>query len=240
MQDYYGYLGKIGHIYPSSGTVAEPEIYRILPSGFSLLTTRIFMKRADEEGLKGLLKRVKEASLLLATAEVDIIAFNCTLGSLIGGGKTGDKINSMIEKTTGIKATNTSESVLKALNSLKSREILLLTPYKKEMTELEKTFLESRGFNVVAEFWLGIDDPVKQGSINPALWVEKVRKFSGKVDMDTVFISCSGVPAIEAIYQIEQEFNVRVITSNQALIWNCLRELGFTDEVKGSGRLFKH
>ncbi len=239
MRDYFGYLGKIGHIYPSSGTVAEREIHKVLPEGYSLLTTRILMKRADRDGLKGLLGRLKHASELLATAEVDIICFNCTLAGLIEGEETIDMINSEIEDSTGIRAINTTQSVLKALNTLKSEKILLLTPYRREMNELERRFLESMGFDVVGDFCLGLDDPVLQGCVNPEIWVKKAVEFSGP-EFDTVFISCSGVPAIQAIPEIECELNVHTVTSNQALMWHCLRQLGFRGEVKGCGSLFGH
>ncbi len=77
-------MKRIGMLYPSSG-VAESEVQTMLPQGVSLHVTRIPMSRPSYEVELHMADSVEEASKLLADAKVDIVAFNCTLASLIGG-----------------------------------------------------------------------------------------------------------------------------------------------------------
>ena len=58
-------------------------------------------------------------------------------------------------------------------------------------------------------------------------------------DADCIFISCGGIRSIDVIDEIEEVVNKPVVTSNQAMMWSCLRRIGVTDNLKGYGRLFK-
>ena len=58
-------------------------------------------------------------------------------------------------------------------------------------------------------------------------------------DADCIFLSCGGIRSIDVIDQIEAEIDKPVITSNQAMMWSCLRRIGVEDNISGYGQLFK-
>jgi maleate isomerase len=45
--------------------------------------------------------------------------------------------------------------------------------------------------------------------------------------------------AIEVIEEIEQATGKPVVTSNQGMMWKCLRMAGIEDRINGYGRLFR-
>src|SRR5699024_6488992 len=109
-----------------------------------------------------MLKEIEQHAQLLADAKDDIITFNCTAASLLVG---PEKINDRIEAETGIKSITTIEAVLDALEKSGARRLGLFTPYLDEVVFEEKRFLNTCGYEVVAEAHIPCLDPVSQGSI---------------------------------------------------------------------------
>jgi maleate isomerase len=56
-------------------------------------------------------------------------------------------------------------------------------------------------------------------------------------DADAYFLSCTNIRVLSIIEALEQRLEAPVITSNQAMLWHCLRESGINDAVLGYGRL---
>ncbi len=60
-------------------------------------------------------------------------------------------------------------------------------------------------------------------------------------DADALFISCTGLPAIGVIEEVEKRLGKPVVTSNQASAWAMARLGGFHDyNPTRYGRLFSH
>ena len=57
-------------------------------------------------------------------------------------------------------------------------------------------------------------------------------------DADALFISCTALPAMSIIEKLEKKINKFVLSSNQALIWDTLVNIGKNKSVKGFGKLF--
>jgi maleate isomerase len=53
-----------------------------------------------------------------------------------------------------------------------------------------------------------------------------------------VFISCTGLRTFPVVARLEERLGKPVVTSNQALAWDCLRLAGVHDRLPGRGRLF--
>jgi maleate isomerase len=58
-------------------------------------------------------------------------------------------------------------------------------------------------------------------------------------DADAYFLSCTNIRAVPAIERLEQALQAPVISSNQAMIWHCLRKAGLGDVIPGYGRLLR-
>ena len=233
----YGWRGRIGMLMPSAG-LAEREVEKILPEGVSLHVTRIPMRRPTNEELAHLADRVEEAAALLSHARVDVIAFNCTLGSLIKGVGYDREIIGRIEKFTGIPATTTATAVLEGLKAVGMRRLVLVTPYIEEMNSIEVAFLEAQGFRVLSHKGLGLQDPFEQVGVEPSRWYRTVRE-RADAEADGYFLSCAGIRAVAVVEALESDLGKPVITSNQALAWHALRMIGVKEPVPGYGALLK-
>ena len=56
-------------------------------------------------------------------------------------------------------------------------------------------------------------------------------------EADGIFISCTGLDALDVIETLEQDLGKPVVTSNQASFWMAFRMAGVGDATPGFGRL---
>ena len=57
-------------------------------------------------------------------------------------------------------------------------------------------------------------------------------------ESDALFISCTALPALSIINQLEKKFNKLVLSSNQTLIWDSLNQINYKKKIEGFGKLF--
>lgn len=224
-------------LYPSLG-ISEREVEKMLPEEVSLHVTRIPMSTPTYDSLSHMADSVEEASKLLADARVDIVAFNCTIGSLIRGKGYDQRIIERITQATGLPATTTTTAVMAGLKTLGIKKLILVNPYTELLHQQEKAFLESEGFQLLNDRWLGLSDCVRQYETDPLRWYEMLKSMQ-EPQGDGYFISCGGIRVVEIIQPLETELGKPVITSNQALIWHCLRMIGWQEPIEGFGRLLR-
>ena len=230
-------MKRVGILYPSGG-FSEQEIQKILPDGVSIHVTRIPMKKPTYEVLLHMADNVEEAAGLLADAAVDIIAFSCTGGSFIKGRGYDHEIIARINRATGLPATTMTTAVVAALGALSIKKLVMVTPYVERINQMEKSFLEDTGFQVLNYRGLGLDNVYDEYQVEPSYWYELVKEMQ-EPGADGYFVSCGGIRVVDIIEQLETELGKPVITSNQALVWHCLRKIGVQETRGGFGRLLK-
>lgn len=227
-----GWKARIGQLYPSGG-LCDHEPQAMAPDGVQFITTRMSFRRTTLEDNAALVHNLEAHVRLLADAEVQLIAFNCTAASLVIG---SDVINRRIKAATGIASTTTIEAVLAALAAARLRRIALLTPYLPAVETAETTFFQKHGYEVTAAAGIPCQTPVEQAAITPSRWQELAHALH-RTDCDGLLISCAGIQLAAVLAAIEQDFRRPVIASNQALLWHCLRLLGLPDRPDGFGAL---
>ena len=57
---------------------------------------------------------------------------------------------------------------------------------------------------------------------------------------DALFISCTALPALKILNQVETKIKKIVLSSNQTLIWDSIRSVGYKNPVAGYGKLFRN
>ena len=57
---------------------------------------------------------------------------------------------------------------------------------------------------------------------------------------DALFISCTALPVLSLIKDLEKKIGKIVLSSNQVLIWDTLKQVDFKDKVLGYGELFNN
>lgn len=225
---------RIGHLYPSGG-ICEHETQAMAPEGVRFLTTRMPFRRTGlEDGLAGLFDALESQALLLADAQVDLIAVNCTAATMLAG---ADSVNRRVQDATGIDSVTTIEAILAALRACSMRRVALLTPYAPEVVQAEIAFLATQGVIVVASAGRPCASPVEQGEIPPGYWLDAGRQLA-HLDCDGLLISCAGIQIASVLAQLEREWGRPVVSSNQALVWHCLRRLNVDYRQTRHGGLF--
>ncbi len=234
----YGWRARIGLIVPSSNTTMESEFWRLSPQGITIHTARIRLVEVTPDALREMAGSALRAAEDLATAEVDIIVYGCTTGSLLEGIEWENKLRESIEKHTGIKTITTAQAVVEALRKLGAKKIVVATPYIEELNQREKRFLEDNGFEVLRIKGLDIIKNTDIGRQPP--WVAyRLAKEVFHRDADAVFISCTNFRTIEIIAPLEQDLGKPVISSNTASFWLALRTLNLGTVIRGYGKLLE-
>ena len=234
----YGWRGKIGLVFPAPGLAPEVEFHRKVPEGVGVLTTRVPFEEVTPKGLIKMASYVEEAASLLAQAKPDLIVFACTTGSLVKGVGYDKEIIDRIERRTGISAMTTITAVIESLNNLKSRKIIIATPYSDELNQIEKSFMENSGFEVVSIRGLGLVNPIKMPEVRHEQ-IYKLVKDGFMESADAIFISCTGIGIIDIIGTLERDLRKPVVTSNQATLWAALRKIKVETKIDGLGKLFE-
>jgi maleate cis-trans isomerase len=240
MYSPYGYRGKIGLIVPSTNTVNEPEFNMMAPRGVSVHAGRIMLLgKATHESYYKMADDTERAAAELATAEVDVIAWGCTSGSVIVPHTT---LEERIVSVSGIPAVTTMGSVLEALRALGAKRIALGTPYLDFVNQAEIKYLEEAGFPVASMYGLQLGDTQEErrgiGRVPPESLFRLVRHID-RPDVDTIFLSCTNLATVEMIEELEEEVGKPVITSNLATFWHSLRVMGLPDQIPGFGTLLE-
>ena len=234
----YGKDGRVGLVVPSSNTTNEPEFARALPDGVSLHASRMRLADVDAESLSAMADDATECASLLASADVDVVAYGCTTGSLVHGPGYDEDIEARLEAEAGVPAVATAASIKRAFDALDVESVAVTTPYIENLNRREAEFLEAAGYDVVAIDGLGLSSNTEIGAQDPETAAEAARNVDDP-DADAVFISCTNYRTFEIIPELERELDKPVVTSNQATLWDALDRLGA--EVRPTidlGRLF--
>jgi len=240
----YGSRARIGLIVPSSNTVCEQEVAALCPAGVAAYASRVQFE-PTLDGLRAMKNHMERASLELSSEGIcQVIAFCCTVGSLLGGVEGEKELLRLIEKTAGLPAITTATAVSAAFDVLNVKRVAVATPYTSEINRSEKESLERRGIYVtdirgyhesLASHELKND---RIGRLTPEDGYAMAQKVNGQ-DNEAIFISCTNFRAIEIIEQLEKETGKPVVSSNQATLWYALRKLRIKDRIKGFGKLLE-
>lgn len=220
----YGWRARLGLIVPSSNTTNEPEFYRYLPDGISLHTARMRLSSANAEELEAMADDIDRCGNLLADAGVDVVAYGCTTGSLVKGPGYDEDIESRLADQVGAPTVATAAAVKRAFDALDLERIAITTPYIEDLNEREADFLEAAGYEVVGIDGLNLEPNLEIGAELPQTAYRRAREID-TMDADGVFVSCTNYRTFEMIETLEVDIEKPVVTSNQATLWNALREV---------------
>ncbi|MFB6311004.1 MAG: aspartate/glutamate racemase family protein [Salinirussus sp.] len=232
----YGWRARLGLLVPSSNTTNEPEFAAVLPDGVSLHTGRLPLEDVTADDLTAMAETAVDAAEHLAHANVDVVAYGCTTGSLVKGHGYAEELEASLADVADAPAVATALSVERALDALGARSVAVVTPYIDDLNEREREFLEEAGFEVRSLAGRGIEPNLEIGHLSPEAAYRQARS-AGAEDADALFISCTNYRTFEAIEPLEADLDVPVVTSNQATLWDALRR---TDIESGIdlGQLF--
>tara|TARA_Y100000741_G_scaffold62177_1_gene43951 strand:+ start:761 stop:1510 length:750 start_codon:yes stop_codon:yes gene_type:complete len=172
---------------------------------------------------------------ILPGEKINTVAYACTSGTIaIGEEKVKEKIQ--LAKP-GCNVTTPITSAIKAFNKMNVKNIAVLTPYPESVNETISEHLIKKNINVISFSTFNLDLDVDFARIDPKYLSEILVKLNIN-NADALFVSCTALPALEIIDEVEKKINKPVFSSNQTLIWDTIRSAGYKNSIMGYGKLF--
>lgn len=233
----YAWRAEIGLINPGTGASMERDFHRFVPEGVGVITTRVpFGGMPSPEGLMEMADLLEDTARVFSTRPHDLVMFGCTSGSLIGGPGFDQECIQRIERASGAPGLTTSTVLMEGFKALGVSKVAAITPYPDNTNEIEKHFLESHGIGVTGI--QGMKQMEKSiADIQPSFVYQKVKAMD-LTGADAIFISCTGLNVLDIIEDIETDFGLPVVTSNQVTLWGALRHARVGVKIPKLGKLF--
>jgi maleate isomerase len=228
---------RVGLIIPSSNRMVEQEMVQAFPDGVQAHVMRLRMTGPHHVPLDRLLPRVEEATATLCDARCDPIVFHCTANSTGEGADGEERLLAALAHAGAQRATSTATALRRAFNALGARRIVLITPYDAKTTEEEAAFLRGAGYQVLHAEGFALDGSDAFCATPDTYWRDRAVA-AKQAEADVYLISCANISTFGVIEEIERALDRPVVTSNQAVVWEALRLLGWKDRRGCPGRLF--
>ena len=189
---------------------------------YNPLTNETLKKMADD------IPKVTED--ILPDQKLDCVAYGCTSGTIAAGYQSiHDKVNSAKPIT----------SAINALKSLKIKKLSIFTPYTDEINQSVINYFKKENIEIDELSYFDIASDLDIGKVDP----QHVFETLAKIDLtksDALFVSCTALPVLSVINELEKKINKVVLSSNQTLIWDTLKEINYNNKVEGFGELFNN
>lgn len=228
---------RLGFVLLAMEQTVEAELHRHAPPGVGVHCTRAAMANAvTAANLEAMLEGIgPAAALILPDAPLDVLCYACTSGSVVIG---EDRVRAALASADpGAQTTTLVTGVIRALEALEARRIVIGTPYLDEVNRIEADYLTERGFDVLGITGLNLTNDADMARVSPD-YIESFALSLDRQDADAIFISCGALRSIEVVERIEAKVGKPVVVSNQAMLWDCLRLAGVDDRLTGLGQLF--
>ena len=172
---------------------------------------------------------------ILPDQDIDCVVYGCTSGTIAAG------YNSIEQKVKAAKpmaeVTTPSTAAIKALKKLKIQKLSIFTPYSKKLNDEVVEYFKKENFDVKSNSYFDIESDIDIGKVDQNYLYEVLSKIDLN-DADALFVSCTALPVLQIIEKLEKKLNKPVLSSNQALIWDTLENIGKNVSIDGFGKLF--
>jgi len=231
---------KVGLIALSTDQTIERD-FKIICNNLPL---DIFINRIHNQNplTKENLLRMREdlasvTNKILPDEKLNTIAYGCTSGTIaIGEDIVREKILSVKPDSY---VTTPVTSAIKAFNLLGIKRIALFTPYPDAINKSILDYFNKKNLEVSSFASLNLKLDSEFANVDPNYILE----ISSKLEMkkaDALFISCTALPVLDILSKLESKILKPVLSSNQTLIWDTLRSIGYKSPIKGYGKLLEN
>ena len=172
---------------------------------------------------------------ILPDQKIDCVVYGCTSGTIAAGYKSIEKKIKLAKPEA--KVTTPSTAAIKALKKLNIKNISVFTPYSKKLNDDVVEYFKKENFNVTSNSYFDIESDFDIGKVDQ----NYLYNVLSKVELngaDALFVSCTALPVLQIIDKLEKKLNKVVLSSNQALIWDTLENIGKNNSITGFGKLF--
>ena len=230
---------KIGLIVLASDYTIDEEFRKLFP----IANLDYYQARIENspiitpETLSAMKSKINSTlKLILPGDKLDIVGYGCTSATVVLG---EDEIFSSIKSVhPDAKCTTPITAALKAFETLKAKNIAVITPYTEDVNYYISKYIKKFGYNLSAFGSFNEKrDPVV-ASIDSKSIISGVKEIIKGRKIDMVFISCTSIRFMDFVPQLEKLIGIPVTTSNHAMAWHCMRLGEVTNILPNLGELF--
>ena len=212
------------------------SIFLNLPIDLFVNRLPFYNPLTDKNLIKMTEKLTEVTENILPNQTLDAVAYGCTSGTIAAG---IDKIINKIQLAKpNCKVTTPITSGVNALKHLSLKKISVFTPYPQAINEKVINYFKNEGFDVQSFASFNMESDLDIGKIDPNYLLEVLTKMD-TVNAEALFISCTALPALEIIQKLENKIKKIVLSSNQTLIWDSIRSVGYDSSIEGYGKLLR-
>ena len=205
------------------------DLYCNRIKSYNPLTNETLKKMADD-----IPKVTKD---ILPDQKLDCVAYACTSGTIAAGySSIFEKVNLAKPNT---KVTTPITSAINALKSLKINKLTIFTPYTDEINQSVIDYFRNENIELSELSYFDLASDLDIGRVDPNHLFDVLTKINLS-NSDALFVSCTSLPVLSIIKELEKKINKVVLSSNQTLIWDTLKKINYKKEIIGYGELFNN
>ena len=177
------------------------------------------------------------AEKILPGQKINTVAYGCTSGTIaVGYQSIYEKVN-LVKPNT--KVTTPITSAINALKTLKINKLSIFTPYTDEINQSVINYFKKENLDISELSYFDIASDLDIGKVDPQHVFDTLKKID-LTKSDALFVSCTALPVLSVISELEKKIDKIVLSSNQTLIWDTLKEINYNNKVEGFGELFNN
>ena len=212
------------------------SIFLNLPIDLFVNRLPFYNPLTDKNLIKMTEKLTEVTENILPNQTLDTVAYGCTSGTIAAG--VNEITNKIQSAKPNCKVTTPITSAVNALKHLNLKKISVFTPYPQPINEKVINYFKNEGFDIQSFASFNLESDLDIGKIDPKYLLEVLTKMD-TVDAEALFISCTALPAFEIIQELENKIKKIVLSSNQTLIWDSIRSVGYNSSIEGYGKLLR-
>ena len=229
---------RIGLIALASDFIIEKDFIKIIKDqeiDFFVNRIEIYNPLTSENLIKMSQKVTDVTNDILPNQKIDCIVYGCTSGTIAAGYNTIK--NKIHLAKPNAKVTTPSTAAVKALKKLNIKKVAVFTPYIEDLNNEVIEFFKKENFSITSNSYFDIKNDIDIGKVDPEYLYDVLSQMDLK-DADALFVSCTALPVLQIIDRLEKKLKKPVLSSNQALIWDTLENIGKNISINGFGKLF--
>jgi len=234
----FGASARLGLVVLSTDETIENEARQVLTNRpVSLLHSRVSAHTdVTPETLRLMERGLPDAASLLPKYQ-DVIGYACTSGATVIG---PDRVRDLIQMHhADTPVTNPITATVAAFEALGVTRIAYVSPYVESVTQPMRAYLAAKGIETVTEASFAIKEDWAVARIPEKETENMILKAISNVDVQAVFVSCTNLRTFGVIDRVEAKTGLKVVGSNQALLWHMLKLAGINSSGWGPGALFR-
>ena len=207
----------------------EIDLYCNRIKSYNPLTNETLKKMADD------IPEVTEN--ILPNEKLDCVAYGCTSGTIAAGySSIFEKVNSVKPNT---KVTTPITSTINAIKTLGIKKLSVFTPYTNEINQSVLNYFKKEAIDISELSYFDIASDIDIGKVDPDHLFDALAQID-LFNSDALFVSCTALPILSIIKDLENKIGKINLSSNQTLLWDTLKQINFKDKVLGYGELFNN